>query len=282
MTTVSPASLALGRKPYAVILPACDEAECIGAVLDELRTVLGSEFSICVGVNGSRDRTAEIAREHGALVAQTSSRGYGYGCQAAIDLLEDCGLAPEAYIFVAADGANDPRDIPRLLEAHRAGVDFVLGCRTDVPANRRVMHGQHILANRLLGGWCWVLTGTFFKDIGPLRLIGRELFQQLQMQEWTYGWTIEPQILAARLGVETLEVSVSERPRLAGKQKVSKVHWWRSLRIGVQIALAGWRSRTRQLERLRTIDPSLAVHPVGAGAGRLDPLGLELEPPSVP
>ena len=247
MTTAFPVPLAPGRKPYAVILPACDEAECIGAVLDELRAVLGSEFLFCVGVNGSRDGTAELARRHGAFVAETPLRGYGYGCRAAIDLLENIGLAPDAYIFVAADGANDPRDIARLLEVHDAGIDFVLGCRTDVPANRRVMHGQHIFANRLLGWWCWFLTGRHFKDIGPLRLIGRDLFHQLRMQEWTFGWTVEPQILAARLGVETREVSVSERTRLAGKQKVSKVHWWQSLRIGAQIALAGWRARTRVL-----------------------------------
>ncbi len=251
-----------GRKPYAVILPACEEEECLGAVLDELRGVLGDGFTICVGVNGSRDRTAAIARQHGALAAETSQRGYGYGCQAAIDLLEASGLAPEAYLFVAADGANDPRDIARLLEAHRAGVEFVLGCRTDVPANRRIMHPQHILANRLLGLWCWMLTGRYFKDLGPLRLIGRDLFHRLQMREWTFGWTIEPQILAARLGVATREVSVSERPRLAGKQKVSKVHWWQSLRIGVQIALAGWRSRTRELQTSPEFAGCTAIVPV--------------------
>lgn len=262
-----------GRKPYAVILPACEEEECLGAVLDELRAVIGGEFTICVGVNGSRDRTAEIARSHGALVAETPSRGYGYGCQAAIDLLESSGLAPDAYIFVAADGANDPRDIARLLEAHRAGVEFVLGCRTDIPANRRVMHAQHIIANRLLGLWCWMLTGRFFKDLGPLRLIGRDLFHQLKMREWTYGWTIEPQILAARLGIKTREVSVSERPRLAGRQKVSKVHWRQSVHIGIQIALAGYRSRSRKLEMLPTNPRSVPAAAAATVAVSLDPMG---------
>ncbi len=236
-----------------MILPACDEEECVGAVLDELRAVLDSatvaedDFLVCVGVNGSRDRTAEIARQHGALVAETPLRGYGHGCQAAIDLLENSGRLPAAYLFFAADGANDPRDIARLVATHRDGFDFVLGCRTTTPANRRVMRAHHILANRLLGGWCGVLTGRFYHDLGPLRLIGRDLFHRMEMREWTYGWTIEPQILAARLGVTAREVAVSERPRLAGHQKVSKVHWWRSLRIGAQIALAGWRARRRPL-----------------------------------
>ncbi len=38
-----------------------------------------------------------------------------------------------------------------------------------------------------------------------------------------------------------------ERPRLAGEQKVSKVNWRRTLFIGWQIALAGWRTRRRVL-----------------------------------
>jgi hypothetical protein len=238
---------AVAQRPFAIILPACEEEECLGAVLDELRRVAGEqEYIICVGVNGSADRTAEVARQHGALVAETPARGYGFGCQAAIDLIEASGLKPQAYLFMAADGANDPADLAQLVAIHRGGVDFVLGCRTDRLDNVRVMSFQHTLANRLLGLWCGVLTGRFFKDIGPLRLIERNLYWRLALREWTYGWTIEAQVAAARLGVPMRETPVAERCRLAGRQKVSKVNWRRSLRIGLLIAAAGWRTRWRR------------------------------------
>ena len=248
-----------GRQPTlpgrcALILPACHEEQTIGPVLDELLATLDprENWIVAVGVNGSppgTDRTTLLARRHPLrpLVAETSARGYGHGCQAAVDLVESLGLAPDAYVFFAADGANDPRDLPALLAARRAGYDLVLGCRT-VPAsagNRRAMGWPHVLANRLLGAWCALLTGRWFDDIGPLRLIERRLFQRLRLREWTFGWTIEAQVRAVRLGAATKEVPVHERPRLAGEQKVSKVHWRQTLAIGYQIARAGWRTRRR-------------------------------------
>lgn len=242
-----------GRQ-YALVLPACHEEQTVGPVLDELQATLDPtiRWLVAVGVNGSlpgADRTAALARQHPLrpLVAETPARGYGYGCQAAIDLLATLGHTPDAYIFFAADGANDPRDLARLIRAHQAGHDLVLGCRTSSwrTGNRQTMGWSHLLANRLLGAWCAVLTGRWFDDIGPLRLIERRLFQRLRLREWTFGWTVEAQVQAARLGASTIEVPVHERPRLAGEQKVSKVNWRQTLAIGYQIALAGWRTRWR-------------------------------------
>lgn len=244
------------RAACALILPACREEEAIGAVLDELAAALdpAESWLVAVGVNGSppgADHTAALARAHPLrpLVAETPRRGYGHGCRAAVDLVESLGHAPDAYVFLAADGANDPRDLPALLAARRAGFDFVLGCRTGRRENWRVMGTSHVLANRLLGAWCGLLTGRWFRDIGPLRLIERQLFHRLNLREWTFGWTIEAQTLAARLNTAMLEVPVRERPRLAGEQKVSKVNWRRTLFIGWQIVLAGWRARRRALGR---------------------------------
>ena len=267
--------LSLSRR-CALILPACHEEQTIGPVLDELLGTLdpGENWIVAIGVNGSPpgvDRTAELARQHPLqpLVAETPARGYGHGCQAAIALVETLGLAPDAYVFFAADGANDPRDLSMLLASRRAGFDFVLGCRTAPlrAANWRTMGWSHVLANRLLGAWCGLLTGRWFADIGPLRLIERRLFHRLRLEEWTFGWTIEAQVRAVRLGAATVEVPVSERPRLAGEQKVSKVHWRRTLAIGFQIARAGWRTRWhRRTPATATLPEVRTGHPVSAGA----------------
>jgi hypothetical protein len=61
----------------------------------------------------------------------------------------------------------------------------------------------------------------------------------------TFGWTIEPQIAAARLGAAICEVPAGERPRLAGQQKVSGVTWRRTFVIGCRILAAGFRARLR-------------------------------------
>jgi hypothetical protein len=231
---------------YAVILPACEEEACLAPVLAELRAVLDPErFVVAVGVNDSHDRTVEIARAQGVIVAETILRGYGYGCRVAIDEVKRRGLAVAGYIFCAADGANDPRDIAALVTEHERGADFVLGSRTTESANWSAMNAHYVVANRAFGFLVGLLTGRFFADLGPLRLIERELFQALQLREWTYGWTIEAQIRAVRLGARIVEVPVRERPRLAGEQKVGRVTWQRTLAVGLKIAAAGVRTRFR-------------------------------------
>lgn len=230
----------------AVIIPACDEEACIGAVLDELLAALDPEkFVVAVGVNASSDRTAEIARARGVWVAETRERGYGYGCQSAIDLLANVLPPVRAYIFLAGDGASDPRDVRKLAEAYGQGFTFVLGARTAQLRNWRTMRVSHVIANFAVALWCGALAGRWFKDLAPVRLIERKLFESIAPREMTFGWTIEAQIAAARLGATICEVSASERPRLAGQQKVSGVTWRQTFAIGCQILAAGWRTRLR-------------------------------------
>jgi glycosyltransferase involved in cell wall biosynthesis len=249
---------------FAIVIPACDEEECIGRVLDELFAVIDSEkFVVTVGVNGSSDRTAAIAREHGALVAETRPRGYGYGCQAAIDLVTAAVPQVRAYIFFAGDGASDPQDVRALVKAYEQGYTFVLGARTAQLRNWSTMRVSHVIANFLVALWCGVLAGRWFKDLAPVRLIDRELFESIAPREMTYGWTIEPQIAAARLGAPICEVAARERPRLAGKQKVSGVTWRRTFAIGCRILAAGWRARVR-FGRLANVESNLPQKPLVA------------------
>ena len=232
------------RKRYAVVMPACDEEPCISAVLSELKLALDpARFVFAVGVNDSRDRTAEIARGHGVIVAETESRGYGHGCQIAVDEIARRGERVDAYIFCASDGANDPRDIAALICEHERGAEMVLGSRTTKLRNWTAMNAHYVVANRAFGLFVGMLTGRFFSDLGPLRLIERDLFHAMTLREWTYGWTIEAQIRAVLLGANIVEVPVRERVRFGGVQKVGRVSWKRTLSVGMKIAAAGVRSR---------------------------------------
>ena len=242
----------------AVIIPACDEEACIGSVLDELGAALDPErFVVAVGVNGSSDRTAEIARARGVWVAETQERGYGYGCQSAIDLLARVLPPMRAYIFLAGDGASDPQDVRKLVDAYEQGYSLVLGARTAQLSNWRTMRFSHVIANFAVALWCGVLAGRWFRDLAPVRLIERKLFESIAPREMTFGWTIEAQIAAARLGAPICEVSARERPRLAGQQKVSGVTWRRTFAIGCRILAAGFRTR----RRFRAIEDAESRHP---------------------
>ena len=238
-----------------IIIPACNEEPCIGPVLEELLSVIDpAKYVVAVGVNGSTDRTAEIARRHGVVVTETPMRGYGFGCQSAIAQLMRENPTVEAFVFYAGDGASDPRDIRALVEAFENGYALVLGARTTVQRNWRTMSVSHVVANFALALWCGLLTRRWFTDLGPHRLIDRELFNAIAPEEMTFGWTIEAQMIAALLKARIIEVPVRERERLGGQQKVSGVNWHRTFSIGCRIVAAGWRTqaRFRRLQREST------------------------------
>ena len=247
------------QRRYAVVMPACDEEPCIAAVLAEMRGVIGHRLVLAVGVNDSRDRSADIAREHGVIVGETPLRGYGHGCQAAVDEIARRGLAMDAYIFCASDGANDPRDILKLVSEHERGADMVLGSRTTETGNWTAMNAHYVVANRAFGILVGLLTGRFFTDLGPLRLIERGLFHAMALREMTYGWTIEAQIRAVQLGANIVEIPVRERPRIAGVQKVGRVSWTRTLSVGMRIAVAGVRVRFTSAQTSARAQARLAV-----------------------
>ena len=84
----------------SLIIPALDEEEAIANVL---RDIPATVQQVIVVDNGSRDRTAEVARSLGALVVEEPRRGYGQACLTGIAQLQH----PDIVVFL--DGAADYR-----------------------------------------------------------------------------------------------------------------------------------------------------------------------------
>ena len=72
------------------------------------------------------------------------------------------------------------------------------------------------LATRLIR-WIW---GQRFTDLGPFRAIRADALRRLDMQDRDFGWTVEMQIKAARLGLRCAEVPVRYRRRV-GRSKIT-------------------------------------------------------------
>ncbi len=240
---------------HAVIIPACNEAACLAEVLRELfRALPEQQFVIAVGVNGCTDGTAKLVRSLAAdaesggrlLAGETDQLGYGYGCMAAIEAVRDSGEVVGSYGFFAGDGANPVADLLRVVRVlENTGADMVIGLRRFELSTWRREFGR-ALPNLLLGLAAWPLSGTFFHDLGPLRVIDRSAFERMALREMTWGWTIEAQVRAAQIGARVVTVPVTERERIAGEQKVSGVSPWRSAHIGAAILAAGLRTYFRR------------------------------------
>jgi glycosyltransferase involved in cell wall biosynthesis len=205
------------RPRIDAVIPALNEAGSIAQVVGRLRNQQAALLeSIVVVDNGSTDGTGDIARRAGAHVVREERRGYGYACKAGVL------AAREADVIVLLDGdaADDPDDLPRLLEPLLSGeADLVVGSRALGSRERGSMTVQQVLGNRLAAWLMRNIYGVRVSDMGPFRVIRRSDLLALDMQEMSYGWSVEMMVKAARAGYRYREVPVKYHRRIG----VSKV-----------------------------------------------------------
>lgn len=210
----------------ALIIPALDEEQSIGATLSELareaksdRLVAHTVAQVIVVDNGSVDRTVEVAREHGAQVVVEPRRGYGQACLAGLAAVRsDVAIV----VFMGADGSDDPADLVRLLEpieCRRA--DLVIGSRVLGERQEGSLTLQQRFGNRLATSLLRIFHGARYTDLGPFRAIRSAGLRRLCMSDTNFGWTVEMQLKALRAGLSVEEVPVHYRRRRAGKSKIS-------------------------------------------------------------
>jgi glycosyltransferase involved in cell wall biosynthesis len=197
-----------------LIIPALNEAACIGPLLGELPPGLARQ--VIVVDNGSIDDTAGVARRAGAQVVREPRRGYGYACAAGVAAARGNVLA-----FMDGDGSFVPAELAALLAPIAADTaDLALGTRMRGGMAPGAMPRHQRFGNRLVADLARRLYGIELTDLGPFRVIRRELLEALAMRERTYGWPIEMIVKTARQHARIAELPVSYRPRLAGQSKV--------------------------------------------------------------
>lgn len=198
----------------SLIIPALNEAECLPALLQETPRALLHE--IIVVDNGSTDATAVVARASGALVVSEPRRGYGYACAAGV-----AAATGDILVFMDGDGSFVPDELQQLVAPIITGeADLVLGTRLRGGMSAGAMPPHQRFGNHLVAWLVRLFYRVELTDLGPFRAIRRDLLNELQMQERTYGWPIEMLVKAAKRHCRLLEVPVRYRPRFAGQSKV--------------------------------------------------------------
>jgi glycosyltransferase involved in cell wall biosynthesis len=231
---------------YALIIPALDEAESLGELLRQIPRDLFAQ--ILVVDNGSKDGTAEVARQADAQVVSEPRRGYGSACLAGLAAIHP---STTAVAFIDADLSDDPLDLTRLVRRfERDGLDLAIGSRVlgnhEPGALAPLQRFGNWLTTTLIR-WIWNVS---FTDLGPLRMIRREALERLKMSDCTYGWTVEMQARTAQLGLKVAEIPAHYRRRHAGKSKVSGSIVG-SVRAGFKILFTVyrcWRSNPKKRE----------------------------------
>lgn len=199
----------------SVIIPALNEEESIGKVIADIPKTCVEE--IIVVDNGSIDRTAEVARAAGARVVQETRKGYGYACLAGIAVLN----APEIVVFLDGDYSDFPSEMPLLIQPILAGdAEMVIGSRIRGAREKGALLPQARFGNVLATFLIRMLFHVQYTDLGPFRAIRHERLLAMDMQDKTFGWTVEMQVKAAKMGLRVCEVPVSYRKRI-GQSKIT-------------------------------------------------------------
>jgi len=193
-----------------IVFPCLNEE----AALPWLLGRLPEGYRAIVVDNGSTDRSAEVAREHGALVVTELRRGFGSAAHAGL-------LAATAPIvaFCDADASMDPQDLPVVVDPVLAGEsDLVLGRRR--PTVRRAWPAHARFANLALARLMRRATGLDLHDLGPMRAARREGLLGLDLQDRRSGYPLEMVLRATNAGWRIREVDAPYSPRI-GRSKVT-------------------------------------------------------------
>jgi glycosyltransferase involved in cell wall biosynthesis len=202
-----------------VIIPAFNEQNAVGLVIDQIPKSLVSE--IIIVDNGSTDDTCEVAESKGATVLKESIRGYGQACFCGMTHIANQIDKPDIVVFLDGDHSDYPDEMEKLLTPIISNnVDLVIGSRAKGQKEAGSMTPQQIFGNKLATTLIKFFYGISYSDLGPFRAVKYESLLAIDMQDRTYGWTVEMQLKAAKLKMNIVEIPVNYRKRI-GVSKVS-------------------------------------------------------------
>ncbi|WP_426412242.1 glycosyltransferase family 2 protein [Bradyrhizobium ganzhouense] len=203
----------------AVLVPCYNEEAAVATVVADFRKALPAA-EIYVYDNNSRDGTAAVAREAGAIVRSERRQGKGHVVRRMFADVE-----ADIYVLVDGDATYDapsaPRMIGKLLDEH---LDMVVGLRIDqVQAAYRLGHRT---GNRMLTGFLSSTFGQEFKDIlSGYRVFSRRFVKSFPVLSDGFEIETELAVYALELSLPVAEVETPYYARPEGS--FSKLNTWR-------------------------------------------------------
>ena len=201
-----------------VIIPAYNEEASIGLILKDIPKFVDEVIVIS---NNSTDQTEQVAKNAGATVLKEPRRGYGYACLKGMDYIESNQLQTDIIVFLDGDYSDYPEEMSKVLQPIlKDNCDFVIGARVKHLREKGSMTFPQIFGNWLATFLMKLLYGANYSDLGPFRAIKYDKLLALNMEDKTYGWTVEMQLKALKHKLKYTEVEVNYRNRI-GESKVS-------------------------------------------------------------
>ena len=217
-----------------VIIPAYNEEASIGLVVKEIPEIVSE---IIVVSNNSADNTIEVAKKAGATVLSENRKGYGYACLKGLEYISNQETKPDIIVFLDGDYSDYPEELTNLIEPIlKDNTDFVIGARISEFRKKKSMTPQQIFGNWLATFLMKLFFNAKFTDLGPFRAIKYDKLLALDMQDKTYGWTVEMQLKVLKQKMSYVEIPVHYKTRIG----VSKVSGTVKGTLMAGIKIIGW------------------------------------------
>ena len=202
----------------SIIIPAKNEEETLGRVLDDLNRVIEQmpDYQteiICVD-DHSTDATARLAHSYGARVVENKDKpGKGMALRAGF-----AAATGEILVMLDADYSHRAEELPRMLGALAEGVGLVIGSRV-VGGSEEYTHIR-ALGNVFLSATLGLCTKRYLSDaLNGFKVFRRDVFTDFRYTSKAFEIEIEIIANAMRKGYRIVEVSSSERARAGGEMK---------------------------------------------------------------
>ncbi|HAI41823.1 MAG TPA: UDP-glucose--dolichyl-phosphate glucosyltransferase [Maribacter sp.] len=217
-----------------VIIPAFNEADSIAHVINELPKTVSE---IIVVNNNSTDDTVKNAKAAGATVLTENKKGYGFACLHGLDYVAKKSEQPDLIVFIDGDYSDYPEELDKVVAPILENdIDFVVGAREKSLREEGSMTPQQVFGNWLATFLMRLFFGAKFTDLGPFRAIKYEKLKELNMEDKTYGWTVEMQLKVLKKKMTYTEVPVRYKRRIG----ISKVSGTVKGSIFAGIKILGW------------------------------------------
>jgi glycosyltransferase involved in cell wall biosynthesis len=201
-----------------VIIPAYNEADSISHVINDIPSHVNE---VIVVSNNSTDDTEINAKKAGATVLTETNKGYGYACLKGMQYISAQNKKPDIIVFLDGDYSDYPEELNKIVAPIiNDNIDFVIGARDKKLREKGAMTTPQIFGNWLATTLMKLFFKAKFTDLGPFRAIKYEKLLGLNMEDKTYGWTVEMQLKALKQNLTYTEIPVNYRNRI-GVSKVS-------------------------------------------------------------
>lgn len=217
-----------------VIIPAYNEEDSIGRVIEDVRTNC-PQMDILVVNDGSADHTSDRARASGVVVLDLPfNLGIGGGMQTGYKYAAEKGY--DIAIQVDGDGQHDPKEIPKLLQTlEERKVDVAIGSRFITALEYKATTMRRV-GITVLSKVISIMVRQKITDPTSGFRASRQKAIQLFAVNYPQDYP-EPEVvvLLSKSGLKMAEVPVKMSQRYSGESSITKI---RSIYYMVKVLLA--------------------------------------------